>query len=361
MFYMQSMCAGIRKAVRPSCESLQDARTRYKTPAQGGGDTRGKQLMTQLEPPLQLKLPEVRGRISYNVPLAHLTWFGVGGPAEAVFRSADREDLVEFLKNTSRDVPITMMGVASNLIIRDGGIPGVVIRLGRDYADIQVEGTMVTVGAAALDMNVALTASRAGVAGLEFLSGIPGTIGGALRMNAGSYGKEIKEVLVNAEVLFRDGTIKTMTPSEMGMSYRHNSLPDDVIFLGCTLQGEPGEKEKIEARITEIKAKRAETQPIRSKTGGSTFANPEGHKAWQLIDAAGCRGLKIGGAQMSEMHANFMLNTGGATAADLERLGEKVREKVYAQSQIMLRWEIKRIGVSLEGDKDIAAWAKVGS
>ena len=309
----------------------------------------------------QLNLPEVRGRINYNAPLGHLTWFGVGGPAEALFRSADKQDLLDFVRNCPRDVPITMMGVASNLIIRDGGIPGVVIRLGRDYADIKVEGAMVTAGAAALDMNVALAASRAGVAGLEFLSGIPGTIGGALRMNAGSYGKEIKEVLVNAEVLFRDGTVKTLTPSEMGMSYRHNSLPADVIFLGCTLQGEPGETAAIEARINEIKTKRAETQPIRSKTGGSTFANPEGHKAWQLIDAAGCRGLKIGGAQMSEMHANFMLNTGGATAADLERLGEKVREKVYAQSQIMLRWEIKRIGMPLEGDADIAEWMKKGN
>jgi UDP-N-acetylmuramate dehydrogenase len=309
----------------------------------------------------QLKLPEVRGRINYNSDLAHLTWFGVGGPAEAVFRSADKEDLVEFIKKCPPEIPITMMGVASNLIIRDGGIPGVVIRLGRDYADIKVEGAMVTVGGAALDMNVALAAARGGVADLEFLSGIPGTIGGALRMNAGSYGREIKEVLVNAEVLFRDGTVRTMTPSEMGMSYRHTSLPNDVIFLGCTLQGEPGETAAIEARINEIKTKRAETQPIRSKTGGSTFANPEGHKAWQLIDAAGCRGLKIGGAQMSEMHANFMINTGGATAADLERLGEKVREKVYAQSQIMLRWEIKRIGVPLEGDEDIAAWIKRGN
>jgi UDP-N-acetylmuramate dehydrogenase len=306
----------------------------------------------------QLNLPEVRGRINYNAPLGHLTWFGVGGPAEAMFRSADRDDLVNFVTKCPKEIPITVIGVASNLIIRDGGIPGVVIRLGRDYADVRVNGNMVTAGAAALDMNVALTASRAGVAGLEFLSGIPGTIGGALRMNAGSYGREIKEVLVNAEVLFRDGTVKTLTPSEMGMSYRHNSLPDDVIFLGCTLQGEPGETAAIEARINDIKTRRAETQPIRSKTGGSTFANPEGHKAWQLIDAAGCRGLRIGGAQMSEMHANFMLNTGGATAADLERLGEKVREKVYAQSQIMLRWEIKRIGVPLEGDADIAAWVQ---
>ncbi len=309
----------------------------------------------------QLILPPVRGRIIFNAPLGHMTWFGVGGAAEVLFRSADKQDLHDFVKNLPADIPITMLGVASNLIIRDGGIPGVSIRLGRDYAGIKADGTIVTVGAAALDMNVALAASRASVAGLEFLSGIPGTIGGALRMNAGSYGKEIKEVLVNAEVLFRDGTIKHLAPSEMGMSYRHNSLPDDVIFLGCTLQGEKGEIAAIEGKMNDIKTKRAESQPIRSKTGGSTFANPENLKAWQLIDAAGCRGLKIGGAMISEMHANFMINTGTATAADLERLGEKVREKVYAQSQIMLRWEIKRIGVPLEGDADIAAWMKKGN
>jgi UDP-N-acetylmuramate dehydrogenase len=310
---------------------------------------------------MSLKLPEVRGRLLYNAPLGAQTWFGVGGAAEVVFRSADRQDLIDFVKNCPQDIPITLLGVASNLIIRDGGIPGVVVRLGRDYAEIKVNGTTVTAGAAALDMNVALTASRAGVAGLEFLSGIPGTIGGALRMNAGAYGKETKDALISAEVLFRDGTVKNMTAAEMGLSYRHNNLPNDVIFLGCTFQGEPGDTAAIESRINEIKTKRAESQPIRSKTGGSTFANPENQKAWQLIDAAGCRGLRIGGAQMSEMHANFMLNTGGATAADLERLGEKVREKVYANSGIMLRWEIKRIGVPLEQDADIAVWAKEGN
>ena len=318
----------------------------------------------------QLNLPTVRGRLTYNAPLGHMTWFGVGGPAEVLFKPADKQDLVDFIKNCPKDVPITVLGVASNLIIRDGGIPGVVIRLGRDCGEIKVNGTSLTAGAAALDMNVALAAARDSIAGLEFLSGIPGSIGGALRMNAGAYGKEIKEVLTSAEVLFRDGTVKMMTAAEMGMSYRHNNLPEDVIFLGCTLQGEAGDTAAIEARMNEIKTRRAESQPIRSKTGGSTFANPatpEGadpkdvKKAWQLIDAAGCRGLKIGGAQMSEMHANFMLNTGGATAADLERLGEKVREKVYAQSQIMLRWEIKRIGVPLETDTDIAAWMKKGN
>ncbi len=317
-----------------------------------------------------LNLPEVRGRLTYDAPLGHMTWFGVGGPAEVLFKPADKQDLIDFVKNCPKDVPITILGVASNLIIRDGGIPGVVIRLGRDCGEIKVNGTTVTAGAAALDMNVALTAARKSVAGLEFLSGIPGTVGGAVRMNAGAYGKETKDALVSAEILFRDGTVKNMTAADMGLSYRHNSLPEDVIFLSCTLQGEKGETPDIEKKMNEIKIKRAESQPIRSKTGGSTFANPavpEGadpkdvQKAWQLIDAAGCRGFKIGGAQMSEMHANFMLNTGTATAADLERLGEKVREKVYAQSQIMLRWEIKRIGVPLETDADIAEWMKKGN
>ncbi|MBU6474922.1 MAG: UDP-N-acetylmuramate dehydrogenase [Alphaproteobacteria bacterium] len=302
------------------------------------------------------KLPAVRGRLTYDAPLGQQTWFGVGGPAEVLFKPADKQDLMDFIKNCPREAPVTVLGVASNLIIRDGGIPGVVIRLGRDFADIKTEGTKIAAGAAALDMNVALAAARASVAGLEFFSGIPGTIGGALRMNAGAYGKETKDVLISAEVLFRDGTVKTMTAAEMDMSYRHNGLPDDVIFLGARLQGETGDPDAIAAKIDEIKTKRAESQPIRSKTGGSTFANPENGKAWQLIDAAGCRGLKVGAAQMSEMHANFMINTGGATAADIERLGEKVREKVYAQSGVMLRWEIKRVGLPLEQDADIAAW-----
>jgi UDP-N-acetylmuramate dehydrogenase len=306
----------------------------------------------------QLKLPEVRGRITYNAPLGAMTWFGVGGPAEALFKPADKQDLVDFIKACPKDIPITVIGVASNLIIRDGGIPGVVIRLGGEFAQVKIDGTKVEAGAGALDFNVSLACLKASVAGLEFFSGIPGTIGGALRMNAGAYGRETKDVLQSAEVLFRDGTVKHMSAQDMGMSYRHNDLPEDVIFLGGVFKGEAGDAAAIEARMNEIKTKRSESQPIKSKTGGSTFANPEGAKAWQLIDAAGCRGLKIGGAQMSEMHANFMLNTGGATAADLERLGEKTREKVYGKSQIMLRWEIKRIGIPLESDADIKDWIK---
>lgn len=304
------------------------------------------------------KLPPVRGRLTPRAPLGQMTWFGVGGPAEVLFRPADKQDLIDFIKGCPEEIPVTVLGVASNVIIRDGGIPGVVIRMGREFSDIKAAGANIETGASALDINVALVAMKNDITGLEFLSGIPGTIGGALRMNAGAYGAETADALLAAEVLFRDGAVRRMTPREMGMSYRHNDLPGDVIFLGCTLKGAAGERAAIENKITEIKNKRAESQPIKSKTGGSTFANPEGGKAWQLIDEAGCRDMKIGGAQMSEMHANFMINTGSASAADLERLGEKVRQCVYAKSQIMLRWEIRRVGVPLENDMDILEWMK---
>ena len=304
------------------------------------------------------KLPEVRGRFTPNAPLGYRTWFGVGGPAEILFRPADRQDMIDFIKNCPKAIPITIIGAASNLIIRDGGIPGVVIRMGGEFSEIQVEGTEIRVGAAALVMNVALACLKESVTGLEFFSGIPGTVGGALRINAGAYGRETKDTLITAEVLFRDGSVRQMTPSEMDMSYRHNGLPKDVFFLGCTLRGTSGEYSAIKDRMTEIKVKRSETQPIKSKTGGSTFANPEGQKAWQLIDKAGCRGLKVGGAQISEIHTNFMLNNDSASASDLERLGEEVRRRDYEKSQIMLRWEIRRIGIPLEKDADILEWIK---
>ncbi|HYD18974.1 MAG TPA: UDP-N-acetylmuramate dehydrogenase [Patescibacteria group bacterium] len=304
-------------------------------------------------PGLLERLPPVTGRLSENAPLGHMTWFGVGGPAEVLFKPEDREDLVNFIQNCPPDVNVTMLGVASNLIIRDGGVPGVVIRLGREFAGIEVESTNIRAGAAALDMNVALTAAKHEIAGLEFLSGIPGTIGGALRMNAGAYGGETKDALISAEVLFRDGTVQQLTPAEMEMSYRHNGLPKDVIFISALLRGRSGDKTEIDAKMDEIKTKRAESQPIRTKTGGSTFANPEGRRAWQLVDEAGCRGFKIGGAEFSTMHCNFMINTGGATAADIERLGEEVRKRVAEKSGVMLRWEIKRIGIPLEKDTDI--------
>ena len=299
------------------------------------------------------KLPKVRGRLTPNAPLGHLTWFGVGGPAEVLFKPHDRDDLVEFIKNCPLHVPITVMGVASNLIVRDGGIPGVVIRMGREFATIENRDGNIYAGSAAIDMNVALFSATQSIAGLEFLSGIPGTIGGALRMNAGAYGTETKDVLISADVMLRDGTVKTLTTAEMDMSYRHNGIGTDTIFLGGLFKGTAGDKDAIEQKMADIKNKRSESQPIRTKTGGSTFANPDNEKAWQLIDNAGCRGLKIGNAQVSEMHCNFLLNTGDATAADVERLGEEVRKRVYAQSGIMLRWEIKRVGIPLDKDTDI--------
>jgi UDP-N-acetylmuramate dehydrogenase len=299
------------------------------------------------------RLPKVRGRLTPNAPLGPQTWFGVGGPAEVMFKPADKEDLINFVHGCPKDVPITVLGVASNMIIRDGGVPGVVIRMGREFAGIEAQGTNVQAGSAALDMNVALLAAKNSIAGLEFLSGIPGTIGGALRMNAGAYGGETKDVLISAEVLFRDGTMKEMTAEDMGLSYRHNDLPEDVIFIGGRFKGREGDVLEIERRIDEIKTKRAESQPIRTKTGGSTFANPEGKRAWQLVDEAGLRGHQVGGAQVSTMHCNFLINNGTATAADIERLGEEVRKRVAEKSGIMLRWEIKRIGIPLDKDQDI--------
>ncbi len=316
---------------------------------------------------LKDRLPPVRGRMTPNAPLGPMTWFGVGGPAELLFRPADREDLVAFLQGCPPEVPVTVLGVASNVIIRDGGIPGVVIRFGREFAAIvPEEGLCISAGAAAMDMNVALVASSHGIAGLEFLSGIPGTIGGALRMNAGAYGGEMKDVVVTADVLFRDGTVKALGPAEMGMSYRKNALPASVIFLGCRLQGYAGDVSDIELRMAEIKQKRSESQPIRTKTGGSTFANPApeesgGKSAWQLIDEAGCRGLKVGQAEMSTLHCNFMINNGTANAADLERLGEEVRKRVAEKSGVMLRWEIRRLGLPLEKDTDIRALMDKGA
>jgi UDP-N-acetylmuramate dehydrogenase len=302
------------------------------------------------------RLPAVRGRLTPAAPLGPMTWFGVGGPAEVLFKPADRDDLISFIRDCPRDIPVTVLGVASNLIIRDGGIPGVVIRMGREFAEISADGAYINAGAAALDLNVALTAAQHGLAGLEFLSGIPGTVGGALRMNAGAYGAETKDVLDHAEVLFPDGTVRQMTADDMGLSYRHNDLQDSVIFLGARFRASAGDRAAIEARMAEIKQKRGETQPVRSKTGGSTFANPEGLRAWEAIDRAGCRGLRVGGAEMSTLHCNFMINTGGATAADIERLGEEVRKRVAEKTGVMLRWEIKRIGVPLAADEDIRAF-----
>lgn len=290
------------------------------------------------------RLPQVRGRLTENAPLGPLTWFRAGGPADVLFRPADAEDLARFLAGTPADVPVTVIGVGSNLLVRDGGIRGVVVRLGRGFAEVIRTGDTVEAGAGALDLNVALSAQGWSVQGLEFLSGIPGTIGGALRMNAGAYGREMVDVVLSAEAVDDEGRIRKLPLAELGLTYRHSGVPDSWIFTKAVLKAEPGDPETILARIQEIRAQREASQPVRARTGGSTFANPPGAKAWELIDRAGCRGLRIGGAQVSEKHCNFLINTGEASAADIERLGEEVRRRVEQTSGIALRWEIRIIG-----------------
>lgn len=293
------------------------------------------------------RLPKVRGRYTENALLSKVTWFQVGGPASVMFKPSDLEDLQSFLANKPDDVPVFTLGVGSNILVRDGGFDGVVIRLGKSFADISVDGLTVTAGAAALDLNVSKTAARSGLTGLEFYSGIPGTIGGALRMNAGAYGRETKDVLASATAVSEHGEIIVYAPAEMQMSYRHCSVPMSHIFINASFHTTAGSRDEIEARMLEIQTARSDSQPIRSRTGGSTFKNPEGMKAWQLIDAAGCRGRTRGGAQVSDQHCNFLINTGTATAEDLEGLGEDVRDRVKERMNVSLEWEIKRIGVPL--------------
>ena len=295
------------------------------------------------------RLPEVRGELTANAPLAPLTWFRVGGPAEVLFRPADVEDLAAFLAACPEDVPVTVVGVGSNLLVRDGGVRGVVIRLGKPFMSIDIEDdNRVRAGTAALDVAVARAAQQAGVAGLEFYRGIPGSIGGALRMNGGAYGSETKDVLIEAKAVSRKGGILTLANADMHYSYRHCGAPADLIFVEALYQGQAGDRDEIAARMEEITSSREASQPIRSRTGGSTFKNPEGQKSWQLIDAAGCRGLTRGGAQVSEQHCNFLINTGEASADDLEGLGEEVRKRVKETSGVTLEWEIRRIGVPLK-------------
>lgn len=293
-------------------------------------------------------MPVVRGRIRADEPLARYTWFRVGGPAEVLFEPADLDDLRAFLAACPADIDITMIGGTSNILIRDGGIPGVVIRLGKAFAGIEVEGNRIHAGAAAADMNVARRAAEAGLAGLEFMIGIPGTIGGALRMNAGAYGAEIGDVFETATAVDRLGNMHTLHAEAMGFGYRKVAVPADLIFTSAVFSAEPGDVPEILARIKDIQQKREATQPVREKTGGSTFANPSGYKAWELIDAAGCRGLRIGGAQVSEAHCNFMINVADATASDLEQLGEEVRRRVLETSGVELHWEIRRLGVAAQ-------------
>jgi UDP-N-acetylmuramate dehydrogenase len=290
------------------------------------------------------RLPRPRGRLAADAPLGPQTWFGTGGPAEVLFRPADAEDLASFLKALPTEVPVTVLGVGSNLLVRDGGVKGVVVRLMRGFTGIAVDGNELLAGAGAPDLNVALTARDHALAGLEFLSGIPGTIGGAVMMNAGAYGGELAQVLVSAEAIDRAGKVHRISAAELSFSYRHSSAPSDWIFTSARLRAQPGDPLAIARRIAEIDSARTESQP-RSRTGGSTFVNPPNHKAWELIDQAGCRGLRLGDAQVSERHCNFLINLGGATAADIEALGEEVRRRVLEKSEVRLEWEIRRLGV----------------
>lgn len=292
------------------------------------------------------RLPQVRGRLSTNVMLSDLTWFRVGGPAEVMFSPADEDDLAGFLSDIPEDIPVMTVGIGSNLLVRDGGIPGVVIRLGRGFSTIEVEDdNRIRAGAAVPDIKLAMSAARAGIAGLAFYRGIPGSVGGALRMNGGSYGTETKDVVVEINCVTSKGEKIILNVDDMGYSYRHCSVAEDVIFTRALFQGTAGDPDQITEDMNAITTAREATQPIKSRTGGSTFKNPVGHKSWQLIDAAGCRGLRVGGAHVSEKHCNFLINDGDATAADIETLGETVRARVLAHSGVQLEWEIKRIGV----------------
>src|SRR4051812_43901182 len=292
-------------------------------------------------------LPRVRGSLVRGAPLKDLVWFRAGGAAEVLFRPADAEDLAAFIAARPADLRVSVIGVGSNLLVRDGGIPGVVVRLSSAFGKIQADGTRVRAGAAALDGAVARAAADAGIAGLEFLRGVPGTIGGALRMNAGCYGREIKDIFVEAMAINGRGEKVTLSAADMAFEYRKAAgATDDLIFIEAVFEGVPGEPAAIRARMEELSANREASQPIKSKTGGSTFKNPSGHKAWQLIDEAGCRGFKVGAAQVSEKHTNFLINTGEATAAELESLGEEVRKRVKEKSGITLEWEIKRVGIA---------------
>jgi UDP-N-acetylmuramate dehydrogenase len=295
---------------------------------------------------LRGRMPKLRGRWLANQSLAELTWFRVGGPAQVLFMPDDQDDLAYLLANLSSDIPVTVVGLGSNLIVRDGGVAGVVIRLGRGFGDVTVEGVNLRAGAAVPDVKVARAAQEAGLSGLSFLRGIPGSVGGALRMNGGAYGREIKDALLEARAVDRGGKVHRLNNADMGFSYRHSGVSDDYVFTQALFRAAPGDPAVVAAEMDKITEAREATQPVRSRTGGSTFKNPPGRKAWQLIDAAGCRGLRVGDAQVSEMHCNFLINLGKATAADIETLGETVRQRVNDTSGIALEWEIKRIGIA---------------
>jgi UDP-N-acetylmuramate dehydrogenase len=295
-------------------------------------------------------LPGLRGRLKSNAPLSDITWFRVGGPAQILFTPADEDDLAYFLKGCPDEFQITVIGLGSNLLVRDGGVPGIVIRLGRGFSNIEVEeGNRLRAGTAVPDVKLARAAADAGIAGLAFYRGIPGGLGGALRMNAGAHGTETKDVLVEARAIDRSGDLVTLALDDMAYSYRHSGAPEDLIFTQALFEGEPGERSEIQAEMEAVAEYREQAQPVKARTGGSTFKNPPGGSAWKSIDAAGCRGLLVGGARVSEKHCNFLINEGSATGADLEQLGETVRARVEQDSGVELEWEIRRIGLPPEG------------
>ena len=301
---------------------------------------------------LMQRLPQVKGELIPMAEMAKHTWFGVGGPAEVMFCPQDQDDLITFMKALPEDIPVYPVGAGSNLLVRDGGMDGIVINTVKFMNTLERHDDVLTVGAGIHDAEVARAAARLELGGLEFLIGIPGTIGGGLRMNAGAYGTEFKDIVISATAVDRKGNIHTATPQEMGMAYRHSDAPLDWIFTEARLKATPDQEAEIRARMKEIVASRGDAQPKGVRTGGSTFANPTPDKAWQLIDQAGCRGMKNGAAMVSEKHCNFLINTGGATADEIETLGETVRAKVAEQSGISLRWEIRRIGNAQEGSQD---------
>ncbi|EJL29460.1 UDP-N-acetylmuramate dehydrogenase [Novosphingobium sp. AP12] len=289
-------------------------------------------------------LPAVRGKLTANAPLAPLVWFKAGGHAQWLFEPKDLADLQDFLAHLDPSVPVMALGLGSNMIVRDGGVPGVVIRLGKAFAKVTADGVTLTCGGGASGILVSSTARDAGVAGVEFLRSIPGTVGGFVRMNGGAYGGEVKDILIDCDVVLRDGSLVTLANADLGYTYRHSELPEGAVVVSARFEGKAGDPADIQAEMDRISAAREASQPLRSKTGGSTFKNPEGHKAWQLVDEAGCRGLQIGGAQVSEKHTNFLLNTGEATSTQIEDLGEEVRRRVRDRSGVELEWEIQRVG-----------------
>ncbi len=298
---------------------------------------------------LKARMPDLRGRLTANAKMADITWFRVGGPAQVLFAPADEADLAYFLKHIGADIPVFVVGLGSNLLVRDGGVAGVVIRLGRGFGEIKVDGLRLSAGTAVPDVKVSRAAAEAGIAGLSFYRGIPGSVGGALRMNAGAHGTETKDVLVSARAVDRQGNVHVLSLADMNFTYRHCGIPADWIFTEATFEGQAGDPEDIQKAMDEVAEYREQNQPVRERTGGSTFKNPPGHSAWKLVDAAGCRGLRVGGAKVSEMHCNFLINDAQATGEDVETLGETVRARVKAVSGMTLDWEIIRLGQAKDG------------